>query len=220
MKRSMGTCVKQHFNGHFRYETVCRAEVCNPSLQSIVAAVVKSKNALGIHAESSITIDNKEFSVLDILIPRRTAGIISEVDLDTMATGDRIYVQIINKKYQLYDKHIEIIGRAVASPNSTIADKGEGEGEDDIVIAEAEKGEAPYGEDYDEDDEDQTEKEDEDDDDELIANPKQRMRSEQEEEEADDVEEEESLVEEDLPEEEELGDEDEGYRSDGGYDYV
>ncbi len=221
MKRSIGVCVKQHFNGHFRYETVCRAEVCNPPMQSIVTAIVKNKNALGVHAESTVVIEGQETPVLDILIPRRTAGIISEVDLDTMQSGDRIFIQILNKKYQLYDRHIEIIGRAVASPTSTTSNN-----KDEVVITDGDKEDAPEQEDlYDEDsdhdasDDSSSEKDsdnEEDLEDELEGSTKKIVLSDEEEE---DVEEE-IEEEEELPEEDEHVDDEDEYKSDGGYDYV
>ena len=113
MKRSAGQFVKQHFNGHIRFELVCRAEVCNPPQGAIFKAVVRNKNAMGMLAESSISIQGKDVPVLDVIIPKRAAGIASDVDLEEVQIGDEIYISVQGKRYQLRDKKISVIGKAV-----------------------------------------------------------------------------------------------------------
>lgn len=129
VRRSAGQFVKQHFNGHLRFDVVCRAEVCNPPQNAIVEAVVKNKNELGIHAESSMQMGDNDVPVLDIIIPKRAAGIQSEVDLSEVEIGDRIFVEVLGKRFQLNDRKISIIGKAVKNkqPQQEIA---EGEGEE------------------------------------------------------------------------------------------
>lgn len=114
IKRSVGTFIKQHFNGHIKFDMVCKAEVCNPAIGAIFKATVKNKNALGIHAESSIENDGVAQPVLDIIIPKRSAGITSTIDLDSINIGDIVHVEVLGKRYQLHDKKISIIGRAVS----------------------------------------------------------------------------------------------------------
>ena len=101
----MGTFLKQHFNGYIVFHLVCQARACNPAIGSVVAAKVRNTNDLGIHADSQ--------GVLDIIIPRRSAGITSEVDLDTLHVGDTIHVEILGKRFTLNDKKISIIGRCI-----------------------------------------------------------------------------------------------------------
>lgn len=115
-KRSVGYFVKQHFNGHIKFDMICKADVCNPSVGSVFKAVVKNKNALGVHAES--VIDN-DATVLDIIIPRRSVGIVSSVNLDNIEVGNTIFVEVLGKRYQLNDTKISIIGRAINEPAST-----------------------------------------------------------------------------------------------------
>lgn len=119
VRRSVGQFVKQHFNGHLRFDVVCRAEVCNPPQNTIVDAVVKNKNELGVHAECSLRMGENEVPVLDIIIPKRAAGIQSEVDLNEVDTGDHIFVEVLGKRFQLNDRKISIIGRAVKSKTVT-----------------------------------------------------------------------------------------------------
>lgn len=134
IKRSVGQFVKQHFNGHIRFELVCKAEVCNPPQGFVVKAVVRVKNEMGVLAESSIEMDGKNVPVLDIIVPLRAAGIVSEIPLEHVQVGDEIYVAVLSKRYQLRDKKISVIGRAVQRPlSSTVnADEDQGGLEDGI----------------------------------------------------------------------------------------
>ncbi len=116
VKRSLGSLMKAHFNGHIRYDVVCKADVCNPVRGMVFKASVKNKNDLGLLAESGIIVDGKTMPVLAVVIPRRSAGITSELDLDEIDIGDEIYVEVLGKRYQLNDKTIDIIARVVKEP--------------------------------------------------------------------------------------------------------
>lgn len=116
MRRSAGNFVKQHFNGHIRFEMLCKAEVCNPPQDMVLKAVVRNKNTMGLLAESFVEVNNESVPVLDIIIPKRAAGIASEIDLDNVEIGDEVYVSVQGKRFQLNDKKISIIGRAVKDP--------------------------------------------------------------------------------------------------------
>jgi hypothetical protein len=113
MQRSFGQFIKQHFNGHIRFEVVMVGEVCNPLAGMVVTAQVRNKNQMGIKAESFIEVDGKVVPVLDIIIPKRSAGIHSDLDLDNINVGENINVEVVGKRYQLNDTRISIIGRAV-----------------------------------------------------------------------------------------------------------
>lgn len=115
-RRSAGNFVKQHFNGHIRFELLCKAEVCNPPQDMVLKAVVRNKNAMGLLAESFLEDKDATIPVLDIIIPKRAAGIASEIDLDQVEIGDDIYISVQGKRFQLNDKKISIIGRAVKDP--------------------------------------------------------------------------------------------------------
>lgn len=114
-KRSMGLCMKHHFNGYFRFEVHCKGEVCNPAKHAVVKAVVRNKNALGLHAESLL---DDGTPVLDIIVPKRSAGIVSTIDLERVNIGDSVYVEILGKQCQLNDRKISIIGRCVVEPTT------------------------------------------------------------------------------------------------------
>lgn len=147
VERSLGQLVKAHFNGHIRFEMTVVAEVCQPIEGMVVSATVKNKNQMGILAESVVHVENQWIPVLDIIIPKRTAGISSEVPLDNLAVGDTIQVEILGKRYNLNDKKISIIGRGVESEKTVAArrnadisleDAAEEDWEDDGSIEESE----------------------------------------------------------------------------------
>jgi len=116
VKRSAGLFGKQHFNGYIRFDLLCKGEACNPPQGLVVEAIVKNKNALGLLAESSMFINGTKIPVLDIIIPKKSNGISSEIELDEVQIGDTIYVMVMGKRYQLNDTNISIIGRAVKQP--------------------------------------------------------------------------------------------------------
>jgi DNA-directed RNA polymerase subunit E'/Rpb7 len=119
IQRSAGKFVKQHFNGHIHYDMICKGEVCNPPNGLIIQSQVKNKNALGLLAEGIIEINREKIPILDIIIPKKAAGIMSEVDIDSIEIGDIINVMVMGKRFQLNDTKISIIGRAVKDITDT-----------------------------------------------------------------------------------------------------
>ena len=63
------------------------------------------------------------YPVLEIIIPKISAGIKSEVDLEKINIGDEVFVEICGKKLVLYEKFISIIGRIIKSKNQNIKSK-------------------------------------------------------------------------------------------------
>jgi DNA-directed RNA polymerase subunit E'/Rpb7 len=119
IRRSIGMFIKQNFNGYLRYDIVCKADVCNPAIGTVLEAIVRNKNALGIHAESYLQFNEENVPVLDVIVPKKSAGIISEIDLDSIDVGSKINIEVLGKRYQLNDKKISIIARAIKRPSST-----------------------------------------------------------------------------------------------------
>lgn len=109
IKRSAGFINKSHFNGNINYNLQCIAEICNPAQGSIISCRVINKNSLGLFAEGYY--DNKP--ILEIIIPKISAGIKSEINIDEIKIGDEIKIEVCGKKFMLYDKHISIIGKAI-----------------------------------------------------------------------------------------------------------
>ena len=116
IKRSIGTIKNQHFNGNISFDLVCIAEICNPIQGSIIKCKVKAKNSLGLLAEGYYD----KIPILEIIIPKISAGIQSEINLDNISIGQEIKIEVCGKKYQLFDKHISIIGRAIKNKEEFI----------------------------------------------------------------------------------------------------
>ena len=95
--------------------------MCNPPKGLIVEAQVKNKNTLGLLAEGMMEVDNEKIPILDIIIPKKAAGILSEINIDEVQTGDIINVMIMGKRFQLNDSKISIIGKAVLQKNMQVS---------------------------------------------------------------------------------------------------
>lgn len=160
VKRSCGNFIKQNFNGAIRFDVICRAMTCNPAINTVVEAVVKNKNLLGILAESSMELNNEKIPILDIIIPIKSAGIISDINIETISIGDTITVEVMGKKYQMKDKKISIIGRVVTPEKEQIINDVEDiefddiHNEEDIEITDNE----PLDDDDDDDEDELTKK--------------------------------------------------------------
>jgi len=197
IKRSVGQLKKEHFNSNCYFDVICIAEICNPAQGSIIKCKVKAKNSLGILAEGYY--DN--IPILQIIIPKISAGIQSEINIDTINIGDEIKIEVCGKKYQLFDKHISIIGRAIKSKDEYIKNSIVEEiDENDGVIKDIE--EDNLDEVYEENESTKPEEEDDDDDD------KKTTGGADEEEELDDILAEEEFDDdlEDLPVDDDLDD--------------
>ena len=116
LERSIGTINNQHFNANIRYQLKCIAEICNPIQGSIIKCKVKAKNSLGLLAEGYYD----KIPILEIIVPKISAGIQSEINIDTVTIGQEIKIEVCGKKYQLFDKHISIIGRAIKNKDEFI----------------------------------------------------------------------------------------------------
>jgi len=177
LKRSIGVIKTQHFNGNICFDVVCIAEICNPIQGSIIKCKVKAKNSLGLLAEGYYD----KIPILEIIVPKISAGIQSEVNLDSVAIGQEIKIEVCGKKYQLFDKHISIIGKAIKDKaefiKTAIVDvddeiiKDDGVVDDDIELFEEDEGNEELEDEGNEetkkianDDEDEKEEDEEDDD--------------------------------------------------------
>ena len=129
IKRSVGTLKKEHFNANVYFDVICIAEICNPAQGSIIKCKVKAKNSLGLLAEGYY--DN--IPILQIIIPKISAGIQSEINIETVNINDEIKIEVCGKKYQLFDKHISIIGRAIKNKNEFIKNSIVND-DDDIIL--------------------------------------------------------------------------------------
>jgi DNA-directed RNA polymerase subunit E'/Rpb7 len=192
IKRSIGNIKNQHFNGNVSFDVICIAEICNPIQGSIIKCRVKAKNSLGLLAEGYYD----KIPILEIIVPKISAGIQSEVNLDQINIGQEIKIEVCGKKYQLFDKHISIIGKAIKDKAENIKTAIIEDADDDFIQNNEDENLDIYEEDIidiDENDEEETKKVIDEDDDE-------------DEEEKDNLSEDEEFIDEDeeIPEEEEF----------------
>lgn len=160
IKRSIGSFKQQHFNGNIIFNIQCIAEICNPAQGSIIKCKVKAKNNLGILAEGYY----ENIVILEIIIPKISAGIQSEVNIDTINIGDEIKIEVCGKKYQLFDKKISIIGRIIKNKNENINNIDVDDDDDEITNLDDEEDILDIK--LEDDDEDKKEEDDDEDEDE------------------------------------------------------
>lgn len=116
IKRSAGYIKEAHLNGNIAYDLSCIAEICNPVQDSIIKCVVKAKNNLGLRAIGMY----EDMAILEVIIPRITSGIQSEINIDDVNIGDSVNVLVCGKKFTLYDKMISIVGKIIKDKNDEI----------------------------------------------------------------------------------------------------
>jgi DNA-directed RNA polymerase subunit E'/Rpb7 len=116
IKRSAGYFKESHLNGNIAFDLSCVAEICNPAQDSIIKCEVKAKNNLGLRAIGIY----EDMAILEVIIPKITSGIQSDVNIDNINIGDHVNVQVCGKKFTLYDKMISIIGKIIKDKDDII----------------------------------------------------------------------------------------------------
>lgn len=108
-------------NGYITFDVYFFADVCNPLIGNIVRATVVNVNKFGILADST--------GILEIIVPKNSVNIVHDahVDIEKINIGDVVNVEIVGKKYELYDKKISIVGRIVLDwGEGTVSSKSKG----------------------------------------------------------------------------------------------
>ena len=118
ISRSAGVFQKAYFNGQLSFHVVCKFLACNPVQGMNLEGVVKNKNALGLLVETSIQHNNKEIPMMDAIIPYKTAGIQSEVDLNDYEIGDTIYFQVLGKRSEFNQKKLSVVAKGIRKPGT------------------------------------------------------------------------------------------------------
>jgi DNA-directed RNA polymerase subunit E'/Rpb7 len=92
-------------NGNTMYDVHFWADVCNPLLGSVIRCKISNVNKFGILAEAD--------GVIEAIIAKNSVNIQSDIDLESVRIGDEIFIEVVGKKYELNDKKLSVIGRAV-----------------------------------------------------------------------------------------------------------
>ena len=172
IKISCGKVEMSSFHGYLNFLVKYSALVCNPVKGNIVNAIVENINNFGILCSSFIEDGSKRITILEIIIPKHSLAIKSEIDLQNdIKINDEVSIQIVGKKYQLFNKKISIIGKIVKKSNIDVnLDESNAvvgyvdDDEEDILIDdddEEEEEEEEKNEDEDEDEEQEPEEDDE-----------------------------------------------------------
>lgn len=79
--------------------------VCNPRAQSIISCVAKNITQAGIRAVS-----DDEYSPIVVYITRDFGVDSDKTYYNSIKEGDKINIKVIGKRFEMNDKHIQIIG--------------------------------------------------------------------------------------------------------------
>jgi DNA-directed RNA polymerase subunit E'/Rpb7 len=132
----MGAVEAQTFRGYVTFNVRFRAEVCNPPIGAVITAKVSNINSFGVLCVCGFTDENKRHvSALEIIVPKQSVSIKSEVDLMKLKLGQEVNIEIMGRKYELDDKRISIMGRVVKSVKIK---KSQVATEEDMVVQEVE----------------------------------------------------------------------------------
>ena len=113
-KYSMGYIQALSLNGDVEYTVNYYADVCNPSIGSIVHTKVVNTNKFGILTHTGIkTNDGKFLPILEIVVARNMINAQNDKNADDIKIGDELHVEILGKKYELMDKKISVIARII-----------------------------------------------------------------------------------------------------------
>lgn len=117
--------------GNIIYDIYFYADICNPLLGTCLKSKITNINRFGILSEAGYIHNGELITVLEIIIAKNSIHVQSEIDLDSLKIGDEIRIEIIGKKFELGEKKISAIGRAIKNIKdlSTKTD-------DDIINAE------------------------------------------------------------------------------------
>jgi hypothetical protein len=88
-----------------QFNIVIECLVCNPQPQSIIACVAKNITQAGIRA-----ISDDEFSPIVVYITRDFGIESDKTYYNSVKEGDKINVRVIGKRFEMNDRHIQIIG--------------------------------------------------------------------------------------------------------------
>lgn len=88
-----------------QFNIVIECLVCNPPAQSIISCVAKNITQAGIRALS-----DDEYSPIVVYITRDFSIDSDKTYYNSVKEGDKINIRVIGKRFEMNDKHIQIIG--------------------------------------------------------------------------------------------------------------
>ena len=131
VKISLGKLEQNSFEGNIIYNVQFKADLCNPTIGSIILCNVINLNNFGILC----TAKDGDDSIIEVIVPKKSLAIKSDIDLNTIKQNDKVYIEIMGKKQELNDTKIKCIGKITKTKTKTInSDKLISNNEEDIII--------------------------------------------------------------------------------------
>lgn len=119
---SAGRLETESLNGDVNFTVLYKCEVCNPVKGATVASTVVNTNKFGVLTQSGTLVDavvdsggevlKKFVPVLEIVVPKQVY--VSDVDLERVAIGDTLNVEVLGKKFRINGSKIQVTARAVS----------------------------------------------------------------------------------------------------------
>jgi DNA-directed RNA polymerase subunit E'/Rpb7 len=105
-------------NADHAFEVTFDADVCNIAFGDVVYGQVVKNNRFGVLVEVSMTDAAHKSShvVIEVVVTKQSVGYQSELDLDSVADNDFIYVEILGWRCVLHQDRISAVGRALQGP--------------------------------------------------------------------------------------------------------
>lgn len=164
IKLSLGTIEQNSFEGNILYHVQFKAELCNPTIGSIILCTVKNLNNFGILC----TATDGEESIIEVIVPKKSLAIKSDIDLNDIKMDDKVFIEIMGKKQELNDTKIKCIGKITKTKSKNInSEKLIDSNQENIIIETNEFEDVDVDVDVDEDEDEVDELDDDDEDEEL-----------------------------------------------------
>ena len=101
-----------------QFNLVIECLICNPIENTTIACVAKNITQAGIRAISS-----DEYLPVVVYISRDYSMLTQNTYYNTIKEGDKIYVRVIGKRFEMNDKFIQIIGELVSPKKDRVSVK-------------------------------------------------------------------------------------------------
>lgn len=102
-------------NGAINYNVKFSADVCNPSVGSILEATVVNSNRFGIMAECYTVVEGARHPVIEVVVvANQSSETSNELDIQKIRKGQTLRVEVLGKKFELNDKKLSVVGRILS----------------------------------------------------------------------------------------------------------
>lgn len=132
VKVSLGNLEQNSFEGNILYHVQFKADLCNPTIGSIILCKVINLNNFGILCSAK---DNEE-SIIEVIVPKKSLAIKSDIDLNFVKQYDDVYIEIMGKKQELNDTKIKCIGKITKTTSKNTNNNNFIENNEDNIIIE------------------------------------------------------------------------------------